>query len=131
MNYLWSFPECAKQFFLYLLHSNDDHDNPKIAYPPLKIIQIYPQFITDFNQNLPPKPCDNHDQVDESHETKAYISPLVLDKKPSKIHHRYRPLKLPQVLHDFPPEHYKYLHVFDGESDVSQLKNTSKGLRIL
>jgi hypothetical protein len=42
VNYLWSFPEHDKQFFLYLLHSNDDHDNPEIVYPPLKVIHIFP-----------------------------------------------------------------------------------------
>jgi hypothetical protein len=115
VNYLWSFPEHAKQIFLYLLHSNDDHDNPEIVYPPLKVIQIFPQFITDFDQNLPSEPCDNHDQVDEPHETKADISPPVLDPTPSKTQHRYRPLKLPHILHDFPPKHYEYLPVFDGE----------------
>jgi hypothetical protein len=74
--------------FLHLLHENNDHDNPEIAYPPLNIIQIYPQFITDFDQNLPPEPYDNHDQVDEPHETKADISPHVLDPTPSKTQHR-------------------------------------------
>jgi hypothetical protein len=118
INYLLSFPEHAKQIFLYLLHSNDDHENLEIVYPPLKVIHISPQFITDFDQNLPSEPCDNHNQVDEPHETKADISPLVLDPTPSKIQHRYRPLKLPHILHDFPPKHYKYLPVFDGEPDA-------------
>jgi hypothetical protein len=53
-------------------------------------------------------------QVDEPHETKVDVSPLVLDPTPSKIQHRYSPLKLPHILHDFPPKHYKYLPVFDG-----------------
>jgi hypothetical protein len=118
INYLLSFPEHAKQIFLHLLHANDDHDNLEIVYPPLKFIQISPQFITDFDQNLPSEPCDNHDQVDEPHETKADISPPVLDPTPSKTQHRYRPLKLPHILHDFPPKHYKYLPVFDGEHDA-------------
>jgi hypothetical protein len=112
---LWSFPEHARQFFLHLLHANDDHDNPEIAYPPLKIIQISPQFITDFDQNLPPEPHDNYNQVDKPHETKDDISSHVLDSTPSNIQHRYRPLKLPHLLHDFPPKHYEYLPVFDGE----------------
>ena len=89
-----------------MLHANDDHDNLEIVYPPLKFIQISPQFINDFDQNLPSDPCDNHDQVDEPHETKDDISPLVLDPTPSKTHHRYRPLKFPHILHNFPPKHY-------------------------
>jgi hypothetical protein len=92
---LWSFPEHARQIFLYLLHANDDHDNLEIIYPPLKVIQISPQFITDFDKNIPSKPCDNHDQVDEPHEAKADISPPVLDPTSSKTQHRYRPLKYP------------------------------------
>ena len=35
-----------------MLHANDDHDNLEILYPPLKIIDISPYFITDFDQNL-------------------------------------------------------------------------------
>jgi hypothetical protein len=115
VNYLWSFHEHDKQIFLYLLHSNDDHDNPEIVYPPLKVIQIFPQSITDFDRNLPFEPCDNHIQVEEPHETKADISPPVLDPLASKTQHRYRPLKLPHILHDFPPKYYEYLPVFDGE----------------
>jgi hypothetical protein len=42
VSYLWSFPEHAKKIFLHLLHANDDHDNPEISYPPLKIIKISP-----------------------------------------------------------------------------------------
>jgi hypothetical protein len=115
ISYLWSFPKHARQIFLHLLHANDDHDNLEIAYPPLKIIQISPEFITDFDQNLPPEPYDNYNQVDKPHETKADISSPELDSTPSNIQHRYRPLKLPHILHDFPPKHYEYLPVFDGE----------------
>jgi hypothetical protein len=84
INYLLSFLEHAKQIFLHLLHGNGDHDNLEIVYPPLKFIQISPQFITDFDKNLPSELCDNHDQVDEPHETKDDISPPILDPTPSK-----------------------------------------------
>jgi hypothetical protein len=76
---LWSFPEHARQFFLHLLHENDDHENPEIVYPCLKIIQVSPQFITDFDKNLPSKPCAKYNQANKPHETKVNISPLVLD----------------------------------------------------
>jgi hypothetical protein len=59
IDYLFSFPEHAKKVVLYLLHSNEDHENPTIVYPPLKFIHVSPQFITDFDQNLPSEPCDN------------------------------------------------------------------------
>jgi hypothetical protein len=113
--YLLSFPGHAKQFFIYQLHSNDDHENIAIVYPPPKVVHISPHFIIDFDQNLPSEPCDDHIQVDEPHETKADVSPLVVDPTPSKIQHRYGPLKLPHILHDFPPKHYKYLPLFDVE----------------
>jgi len=119
INYLSSFHEHAKKFFLYVLHENDDHENLEIVYPPLKVIHISPYFVTDFDKNLPTEPCDNHNQVDEPHETKVDISPHVLDPTPSKIQHRYRPLKLPHIVHYFPTENYKYLCVFEGEPDAN------------
>jgi hypothetical protein len=107
ISYLCSFLEYAKQIFLYLLHSNDDHENLEIVYPPLKFVHAYPHCITDFDKKNSSGPCDDHNQVDEPHETKADISPLVLDPTSSKTQHRYKPLKLPQFLHDFPPNNYK------------------------
>jgi hypothetical protein len=103
ISYPCSFLEHAKQVFLYLLHSNNEHENLAIVYPPLKVIHAYHHYITDFDKIFPSGPCDDHNQLDEPHETKADISPLVLDPTSSKTHHRYIPLKLPQVLHDFPP----------------------------
>jgi hypothetical protein len=52
-----------------------------------------------------------------THETKADILPPIHNPISSKIKERYRPLKLPYVLHDFPTKHYKYLPIFDGELD--------------
>jgi hypothetical protein len=118
INYLLSFPEHAKQVLLYLLHSNHDHENLSLVYPPLKVVHIFPHSITNFDQNIPSEPCVDHSQVDEPHEIKADVSPLVLDPTPSKIQHGYRPLKLPHTLHNFPPNHYKYLLVFDGEPNA-------------
>jgi hypothetical protein len=115
VSYQWSFPKHARQMFLHLLHANDDHDNIEMVYPPLKIIQTSPQFIIDFDQNLPSEPYDNHNQVDKPHDTKDDISPTVLDPTPSKTQKRYGPLKLPHILHDFPPKKYEYLPLFDGK----------------
>jgi hypothetical protein len=88
-----------------------------IIYPPLKVAHPYPHYITDFDKKIPSGPCDDHDQFDEPHEAKADVSPPVLGPTSSKAQHRYIPLKLPQVLHDFPPNHYEYLPVFDREHD--------------
>jgi hypothetical protein len=127
ISYLYSFLEYSKQIFLYLLHSNNDHENLEIAYPPLKVVHEYPHCINDFDKKNPSGPCDDHNQVDEPHETKPDIPPLVLDPTSSKTQHRYRPLKLPQVLHYFPPKHYKYLPVFDGEPDVISAEKHIQG----
>jgi len=86
--YVFSFPKHAKQIFLYLLNSNDDHENISIVYIPLKFVHISPQFINDFDQNLPSEPCDEHSQVNEPHETKVDVWPLVLDPTLSKIQNR-------------------------------------------
>jgi hypothetical protein len=124
---LWSFLEHAKQIFLYLLHSNDDHENLAIVYPPLKVVHAYPHCITDFDKNYPSGPCDDHNQVDEPHETRDDISSPALDPTPSKTQHRYRPLKLPHILHDFPPKHYEYLPMFDGEPDAISAEKHIQG----
>jgi hypothetical protein len=44
----------------------------------------------------------------------------VLNHVPSKFLDRYRPLKLPPILHSFPPKHYKYLPMFDGENITAE-----------
>jgi hypothetical protein len=49
---LWSFPEHARQIFIYLLHSNDDRENLAIVYPTLKVLHTSPHCITDFDQKF-------------------------------------------------------------------------------
>ena len=61
------------------MHAIEYHNNLEIIYPPLKSIQIYPQLITDFDKNIPSKPCHNHDQAAEPHEAKATFLPPVFD----------------------------------------------------
>jgi hypothetical protein len=112
------FLEHAKQIFLYLLHSNDDHEDLAIIYPPLKFLHAYPHCITNVDKKFPSGPCDDHNQVDKSHETRVDISSPALDPTPSKIQHRYRPLNIPHILHYFPPKHYECLPMFDGEPDT-------------
>jgi hypothetical protein len=112
--------------FLYLLHSNDDHENIAIVYP-LKFAHTYPHCVADLDKNIPSKPCDNQDRVDKPHEARADISPPVPDPTSSKIQHRYIPLKLPQVLHDFPPKYYEYLPMFDGEPDAISTEKHIQG----
>jgi hypothetical protein len=128
VDYLWSFLEHVKQVFLHLLHENDDHDNPEVAYPPLKIIQISHQFVDDFDQNIPSEPYHNPNQVDKPQEIKTNIS---LDPTPSKTQHRYRPLNyLTSSMIFLQSTMSTYLCLME-KWEPSQLKNTSKGLSIL
>ena len=79
----------------------------------------------------PPGPHNDHDQVNEPHKAKADVSSPVLGPMSPKAQHRYIPLKLPQTLHDFPPNYYEYLPVLTENRISFPLKNTIKGLRIL
>ena len=115
---LYFFLEHAKQIFLYLLHSNDDHEKLGIIYPPLKFAHAYPHCIDEFDKSFTIGPCDDHDQVGKPHKAKADVSPPIPSPTSSRAQHRYIPLKLPQVLHNFPPNHHEYLPVFDGETHV-------------
>jgi hypothetical protein len=60
------------------------------------------------------------------------ISHILCDQ-PAKIHprvlNRYKPLKLPLVLHDLPPKFFKYLPIFNGEDDVTTEKHMAAFVR--
>jgi len=131
MNCLWFFHENTRRVFLYLLLPKDDHGNLAIVYFPPKFVHACPQCIIDFYKKNSPRLCDDHDQVDEPHKSKTDISPFVFSPTSSRTQHRYTPLKLPQVLHDFPPKHYEYLPMFDGEPDAISTEKHIQGLNIL
>jgi hypothetical protein len=81
-----------------------------------------PQFITGLDKNIPSK-----DHNDKPHESNIGISSPILNPTPPRIHHRYSLLKLPQILHDFPPEYYKYIPVFDGEPNTISAEKHIQG----
>jgi hypothetical protein len=66
--------EHANKIFLYLLHSNDDHEKLGIIYPPLKFAHAYPHCIDEFDKSFTIGPCDDRDQVGEPHKSKAIVS---------------------------------------------------------
>jgi hypothetical protein len=70
---LWSFLKNARQVLLFLLHANNDNENPENIYPPLKITRTSPQFITHFDKEISFGLHDDHNQVDEPHETRVDI----------------------------------------------------------
>jgi hypothetical protein len=127
ISYFFSFLEHAKQVFIYLLHLDDNHEKLEIIYPPLKVTHAYPHCITDFDKSFIVGPCDDHDQVNKPHKAKADVSSLVPSPASSRAQHRYRPLNLPHILHDFPPKHYEYLPMFDGELDTISTENHIHG----
>jgi hypothetical protein len=104
-SYLLYFPEHIKRVFHLFLHLNDDHRST-IVYPSLKIVYIHPPWTFDLEQDPSFESYDVHDQSCEPHEIKDKIIPHVLKPQPSNIQDRYRPLKLPHILH--------YLPKFDG-----------------
>jgi len=116
VNYLLSFLDHIKSIFNFLLYLNEYHRTP-LVYPSLKAVNISPSCITDLDQSLPYKSCDDHSQVGEHHEIKDNLISLVLNPKPSNIQDIYKPIQFPYFLHDFPTKHYKYLPRFEGEFD--------------
>jgi hypothetical protein len=122
-----SFLENAKRTFFYLLYLNNDHERLKIIFPPLYVAHAYPRLVVGSDKKVSPRPRNDNDQVDESHETQTNVSPTVLGPTPPKARHRYIPLKLPQTLHDFPPNYYEFLPVFDGESSIISAEKHIQG----
>ena len=114
LSFLCSFLEHAKRTFFYLLYLNNDHERLKIIFPALYVAHAYPRLVIGSDKKVSPRPRNDNDQVDESHETQTNVSPTFLGPTPPKARHRYIPLKLPQTLHDFPPNYYEYLPVFNG-----------------
>jgi hypothetical protein len=104
----------SKRIFLHLLHSNEDHE-PTLVYPSLQTVNIPSPHIVDYDQHPLSESYDNLEQPCKFYEIKDDISSFVPILVSSKIQQRYKPLKFPSILHDFPPKHYKYLPIFDGE----------------
>jgi len=117
INIFFSFLDFFKRIFLYLLHSNEDHKTT-FVYPSLKSVDTIYSCIVDPEQDPCTESYDDHIQSFEPHETKADIPSPILNHMPSKIPERYKCLKLPSILHDFPPKHHKYLPKFDGDLDT-------------
>ena len=113
IGYFVSFPELIKRILRCFLHLDDDHKSA-LDSPSFKTVKTSP-FPCTFD--LEKDPNDDHDQFYEPHETKENIISLVPNPTSTKTQVRYRPLKLPLILHDFPPKHYKNLPMFDGGLD--------------
>jgi hypothetical protein len=127
LSFLCSFLENSKQTFFYLLYLNNDHERLKIIFLPLYFSHAYPRLVTGSDKKVSPRPRNDSDQVDESRETQTNVSPIVLGPTPPKARHRYIPLKLPQILHDFPPNYYEFLPVFDEESGIISSEKNIQG----
>jgi hypothetical protein len=129
INIFLPFPKFLKIIFLYLLHSNEYH-KATFIYPSLETIDTLPSCITDPGQDSSLESYNDHIQFFEPHETKANSPSPVLNPMPSKISDRYKTLKFPSILHDFPPKNHKCLSLVENPITFL-LKSTSKILNIL
>jgi len=114
INCLLYFPEHIKILFHYFLHVNDDHIS-SLVDSSLKIVDIPSSCIANCDLNSS-EPYDVQGQSCEPNETKNILIPFMLNHVHSKFLDRYRPIKLPPILHSFPPKHYKYLPMFAGDN---------------
>jgi hypothetical protein len=114
------FPEFFKSFFLHflsLLPSNEDHDST-FVYSSLQSVHIPSpshHIVVDHDQDTSSELHDNLEQSCRFSVSKTDILPSPsLNPVPSKLQERYKPLRFPYILHDFPLKHYKKLPAFDG-----------------
>jgi hypothetical protein len=130
-----SFPLHVKRIILCFVYS-DDH-KPVVVYPSLKEEDLPSSYIVDFDLIPSPQPIENnvvhiqispdHDQSCELVNNKFHLPPLQiiapscnqLTEIHSRIRKGYKPLKLPFILHDFPPNFLDYLPKFNGEDHVT------------
>ena len=114
------FPEFFKFFFLQLLSLfplNEGNDSTFI-YSYLQSVHIPSpshHIVVDHDQDTSSELHDNLEQSCRFSVSKTDILPSPsLNLVPSKLQERYKPLRLPYILHDFPLKHYKKLPAFDG-----------------
>ena len=93
--------------------------HPKVrsifVYPSLEDEDIPSSYTFEVDQTPSSKICGIQAQPFKPQKIKDDLIPFVLPPISSKFQERYKPLKLHFVLHDYPPEYYKYLPMFNGE----------------
>ena len=92
------------------------HEKTAFVYPSLDLAHTSSSpFLRDYlspfskEHEIQYHPCKPHDIEDDD-------VPLEHTPLPSRSQQRYSPLRLPRVLHDYPPKYHKYLPVFDREN---------------
>jgi hypothetical protein len=113
IGYFVYFLELIKRILRCFLPLDDDKKSA-LDSPSFKNVKTSP-FPCTFD--LEKDPNDDHDQFYETHETKENITSPVPNPTSSKTQERYKTIKLPLIIHDFPLKHYKYLPMFDGGLD--------------
>ena len=83
---------------------------------------ISPSCTFGFSLDPPPETPDTKRSPDEPHDAVFESELFPQDLVASNAQIRYMPLRLPQILHDFPTKHYKYLLEFDGRSESCTTK---------
>jgi hypothetical protein len=112
INIFLCFLEYFKRIYIHLLPSNEDLRST-LAYPSLQTIDSPSSCITDIHHDPSFELYDVQGQFCKPNKVKIDLVSYVLTPSPSKIQERYKPLRLPSILHDIPPKHYKYLPMFD------------------
>jgi len=102
----------SNAYYIYAL------DSPlKFIYLSFEDVNTSHSCITDLDESPWLKSYDVHDQSDEPKEIKVDTITSIPNLISTKTQEIFIPLKLPLVLHDFPPKNYKY-PMFDGEIDT-------------
>jgi hypothetical protein len=99
------------------LLSSESNDKPLVSVS-------FERFL-DQKVQIPTLPENSHSCTSVGNEINMPIPSVsnIPCDQPAKIHpkdlNRYKPLKLPLVLHDIPPKIFKYIPLFNGEDDVT------------
>lgn len=133
-----SFPLRVKRIILCFVYSDDY--NPTVVNPSLRREDL-PSCIIDLNPIPSFEPNSNnvgHIQTSPDHDQSCkpvnnkFDSPPIeitvppcnqLTKIQSRIKKYYKPLKLPLILHAYPPNFVDYLPMFNGEDHVATEKH--------
>ena len=94
---------------------SSNHETTSFVYPSLKVVDSLPFYIPEADHIPLSESYDVYNQSCKPHEVNTDVTSSEHNPMSTSSQERYKPLKLPPILHEFPPKYYKYLPVFDGE----------------
>ena len=101
VNISFSFLKFVRIIYHGLSHPKKSCDFTPI-YPSLQTESISSSYTYDFNQDPSPQTFDIKRKLDEPHEAMSENTSFIQDPIASNTQILYMPLRLPQILHDFP-----------------------------